>query len=288
MTLIFAPIESEKQKIDDVLEISCPGISDEGKKAFHSLYGQFSDLELQDWIIRSCFMKDGKFSDDCVIMKYGDFWPEGGFKGTTAEYAAQKMFGLLARTAMLDRITLSCVTLILGRARQESSLLNFANKYCLCLEQLQIRDILKIKGELLKKRQIRYTCEIEDFDKLKTYRDKHVAHRDLDYDSQKHRRLYRTVEECIERILKAMRVVYPDTQFTIDWKKRDDIIDSWRAPTQWTTNSGEPFILQNLKERTIRNFYDSLMRIEHAGSNSEWAQSKKEEIIAKINEVRAS
>lgn len=278
--LIFNHSVELKHKISSALVLSCPDISPKGKEAFHALNEQFSELECQDWIFRSCFVKDGQVSDDCVIMRFGDMWPEEGLRGVSADVGAQKMFGSFARDAMLDRMILSVVTLILGRGSDESSLLNFANKHCPEAIGAQIKDALKIEEEIQEPRahcphcphckaklkekspRIKYSCAIEGFNELKTYRDKRAAHRDLKYGAGDIRLQYRTIEDCIQRILQAIRVVYPDADFSVDWRKRGDIINRIVAPGPWTVDHGEPRIVQNLKELVIRRHWDKLVWLE--------------------------
>lgn len=261
--LIFNHSVELKHKISSALVLSYPDISPKGKEAFHALNEQFSELECQDWIFRSCFVKDGQVSDDCVIMRFGDMWPEEGLRGVSADVGAQKMFGSFARDAMLDRMILSVVTLILGRGSDESSLLNFANKHCPEAIGARIKDELKIEEEIQEEsHRKKYSCAIEGFDDMKTYRDKRAAHRDLKYGAGDIRLQYRTIEDCIQRILQAIRVVYPDADFSVDWRKRGDIINRIVAPGPWTVDHGEPRIVQNLKELVIRRHRDKLVWLE--------------------------
>ena len=268
---------SEKTKIEigKALERSCPNIPDKGKEDFCQLCGQFRELEHLDWIIRSCFMKgetitednvfmrDGKFTDDNVIMRLGDTWPEE-LRGLSADYAAQKMFGLFSRSAMLDHMILCVVDLIMGDHRYDSSLFNFAKKFCPEEKKNQIWTALEIKETPdPESDRLLYPCAIDGFNDLKTYRNKRAAHRNLKYGGDGTRfPKYATIEECIQRILQAMQVVCPEMDFTIDWRKRSDILDRFRSPNEWTTDSGEPFIVQNLKELAIRRLRDRLAWLE--------------------------
>lgn len=307
--LFFTQNAETKHKIDRALEQSCPEISPEGKEVFYNIEGHFAELECLDWIFRSCFMKDGKFIDDNVIMKFGDMWPkEGLLYGVDAEVAAQKMFGLFAQNAMLDRIILSIVTLIMGRGEDESSFLNFANQKCVPSEiEADIKDALKIVGEPVvqsaktcrncksmirgEKSTVKYSCAIDGFDDMKTFRDKRVAHRDLNYGRDEVRLQYLTIENCIQRILQAMRVVYPDADISVDWRKRRDIISTEYFNTPpWTTNPGEPRIVQNLKELVIRRYRDDLgwlQSLDPYGTNQS-VQKKMDEICDEIEKIRAS
>ena len=291
----FDPSDEKRIEIGKVLERSCPNIPDKGKEDFCKLWGQFRELEHLDWIIRSCFMKgetitednvfmrDGKFTDDNVIMRLGDTWPEE-LRGLSPDYAAQKMFGLFSRSAMLAQMAICVTDFIMGTHPDDSSLFNFVENYCPekreqfwaelnirkkfrdpkpkckhcshCIEKLKNADRVPI-----------YSCELEGFKELMAYRNKRAAHRNLKYDP--YRKLkdsgeeprppkYATIEECIQRILQAMRVVYPEMDYWIDRRKCSDIPDRSRSPNEWTTDSGEPFIVQNLKELVIRRLRDSL------------------------------
>lgn len=280
--MLFFDLSVEtKRKIDRSLELSCPDICLKGKEAFYDIDRQFSELECQDWIFRSCFVKDGKVTDDCVIIRFGDFWPEEGLRGVSAHVAAQKMFGSFARDAMLDRMILSVVSLIMGRGSDENSFLNFANQKCIPSEiEADIKNALKIVGEPVvqsaktcrncksiirgEKSTVKYSCKIEGFDDLKTYRDKRAAHRDRKYGLDDIRLRYNIIEDCIQRVCQAMQVVYPDADFSVDWEKRSHIIskDYFRHPP-WTTNPGEPRIVQNLKELAFLKQQDRVRKLEH-------------------------
>lgn len=287
----FNPSEETKIEIGKVLKRSCPNIPDKGKEDFCQLWGQFRELEHLDWIIRSCFMKGetitednvfmryGKFTDDNVIMRLGDTWPEE-LRGLSADYAAQKMFGLFSRSAMFDQMAICVTDFIMGNHPDDSSLFNFVENYCPekreqfwaelnirkkfrdpkpkckhcphCIEKVKNADPVPI-----------YSCEFEGFKELMDYRNKRAAHRNLKYGGDGTRfPKYATIEECIQRILQAMRVVCPEMDFTIDWRKRSDILDRAESPSEWTTNPGEPFIVQNLKELVIRRLRDRLARLE--------------------------
>ena len=269
----FDPSDETRIEIGKVLERSCPNIPDKGKEDFCQLWGQFRELEHLDWIIRSCFMKgetitednvfmrDGKFPDDNVIMRLGDTWPEE-LRGLGADYAAQKMFGLFSRSAMLAQMAICVTDFIMGTHSDDSSLFNFVENYC-----PEKREDIWAELNINRDPVTKYDCAIDGFDDLKTYRNKRAAHRSLKYDP--HRKLkyggeeprvpkYATIEECIQRILQAMRVVYPEMDYWIDRRKRSDIPDRPRSPNEWTMDSGEPFIVQNLKELVIRRLRDSL------------------------------
>ena len=306
--MLFLDLSVEtKRKIDRSLELICPDISLEGKEAFYDIDRQFSELECQDWIFRSCFVKDTKVTDDCVIIRFGDFWPEEGLRGVNADVAAQRMFGSFARDAMLDRMILSVVSLIMGRGSDENSFLNFAKNHCSSDIRKKIWNALKIEEEILelearccphckatlkgKIRKEKYSCKIEGFDNLKTYRDKRAAHRDRKYGLGDIRLQYRIIEDCIQGVCQAMQVVYPDADFSVDWRKRSDIIsrDYLRHPP-WTTNPGEPRIVQNLKELAIRRLRDklgSLQSLDPCGTNQS-VQKKMDEICDEIEKIRAS
>ena len=161
---------SEKTKIEigKVLERSCPNIPDKGKEDFCQLCGQFRELEHLDWIIRSCFMKgeiitddnvfmrDGKFTDDNVLMRVGDRWPEKS-RGVIANYAAQKMFGFFSHSAMFDQMAIWVTDFIMGNHPDDSSLFNFAKKFCPEEKKNQIWTALEIKvGKMV------YNCRAAD------------------------------------------------------------------------------------------------------------------------------
>ena len=275
--LEFCPGEEEKVQID--AELTCAGIPPEGIEMFYSLYGQYCLLDAYDWMFRSCFMKDGQVTDDCVIMQFGDLYPKDGFKGSiAAELVAQCSFGSLTRKAMFDSIVLSTLTLSIGRHSNESSLCNFA-KHCPEATRKRIED--EISEESLEK--------IDGFKDLRKYRDKRAAHHDLNLGEI--RLLYSPIEECIQRILRAMKVVYPKLNWTVDWKKREDIISrDWNPDCcEWTTDPGEPFIVQFLKELAIRRLRERLQNLAPYVENSdEFALNGMKEILAKIEKIRAS
>ena len=113
------PGEEKKTQID--AELTCAGIPHEGIEMFYSLYGQFCSLDAHDWMFRSCFMKDGQVTDDCVIMQFGDGYTKDRSKAPKlAEVALQRYFGLFARKAMFDSIVLSTFTLSIGRHSNEN------------------------------------------------------------------------------------------------------------------------------------------------------------------------
>lgn len=94
--LEWYPGEDEKTRID--AELTCAGIC----PMFYSLYGQYCSLDAYDWMFRSCFMKDGQVTDDCVIMQFGDGYTKDRSKAPKlAEVALQRYFGLFARKAMV-------------------------------------------------------------------------------------------------------------------------------------------------------------------------------------------
>ena len=249
---------------------------------FYSLYGQYCLLDAYDWMFRSCFMKDGQVTDDCVIMQFGDLYPKAGFKGSiAAELVAQCSFGSLTRKAMFNSIVLSTLTLSIGKGKRESSLRNFAKNHC--PEAIRKRIEEEISEESLEK--------IDGFEDLRKYRDKRAAHHDLNLGEI--RLLYSPIEECIQRILRAMKVVYPGINWTVDWKKREDIVGQTWNPNhssfKWTTDPGEPFIVQSLKELAIRRLWEKLQNLAPYVENSdEFALNGMKEILAKIEKIRAS
>lgn len=288
--MLFFDLSVEtKRKIDRSLELSCPDICLKVKNAFNDLYEQFLELECQNWIFRSCFVRNGQVTDNCAIMQWGDNWPKEGLVKVHAEIAAQKMFGLFTRKAMLDRMILSIVGLIMGKGSKESSLLNFANQKCIPSEiEADIKDTLKIVGEPVvqsektcrncksiirgEKSTVKYSCTINGWDEMKAYRDKHIAHRDIDYELEDTRVQYVTVEDCIRRILKAIQVVYPDADFRVDWEQRKDIISrKYSDLPQWTNYPGEPRIVQKLKELAFLKQQDRVRKLEHL---AEWHAEK--------------
>lgn len=272
--LEFCPGEEERARIN--VELTCAGICPKGIEMFYSLYGQYCLLDAYDWMFRSCFMKDLQFTDDCVIMQFGDLYPKDGFKGgIAAELAAQHNFGSFTRKAMFNSIVLSTITLTIGRHSNESSLCNFAKH---CPEAIRKRIEDEISEESLEK--------IDGFEDLRKYRDKRAAHHDLNLGEI--RLLYSTLEECVQRILRAMKVVYPELNWTVDWRKREDIVSQDRKPTQWTTDPGEPFIVQSLKELAIRRRWEKLQNLAPYVENSEFARLKRDEILAEIEKIRAS
>lgn len=98
--LEWYPGEDEKTRID--AELTCAGIPHEGIEMFYSLYGQFCSLDAHDWMFRSCFMKDGQVTDDCVIMQFGDGYTKDRSKAPKlAEVALQRYFGSFTRKAMV-------------------------------------------------------------------------------------------------------------------------------------------------------------------------------------------
>ena len=264
--------EEEKARVDAGLTHA--GLPPEGIKRFHSLYQQWASLDAHDWIFRSCFMKDGKVTNDCVIMRFGDGYPKDGLKGSAAR-GAQRIFGRLTRNAIFDRIVLSTLTMSIGHNQKESSLLKFA-KHCPEAISNRIKD------------EINSLKKIDGFEALRTYRNKRAAHHDLDYCEVQP--LYSTVEKCLQRILQAMKVVYPEIDWMVDWKKREDIISRTWNPNrcEWTTDPGEPFIVQFLKELAIRRRWEDYNFLEPFVEKSEFAQSKRKEILAEIEEIRAS
>lgn len=72
-----------------------------------------------------------------------------------------------------------------------------------------------------------------------------------------------------------MNVVYPMPP-RVDWRKREDIISRHRKPTQWTTDPGEPFIVQFLKELAIRRRRENLQLLEPSVENSKVALMRDE------------
>ena len=271
------PGEEKKAQID--AELTCAGICPKGIEMFYSLYGQYCSLDAYDWMFRSCFMKDRQFTDDCVIMQFGDQCHKDGFKGRVpAELAAQHSFGSFTRKAMFDSIVLSTITLTIGGHSNESSLCNFAKH---CPEAIRKRIEDEISKESLEK--------IDGFKDLRKYRDKRAAHHDLNLGEI--RLLYSTIEECIQRILRAMKVVYPGLNWTVDWKKSEDIVgQNWNpnhSSFEWTTDPGEPFIVQSLKELAIRRRWGKLQNLAPYVENSEVALMR-DEILAKIEKIRAS
>lgn len=273
----WSPGEEEKARID--VELTCAGICPKGIEMFYSLYGQYCLLDAYDWMFRSCFMKDGQVTDDCVIMQFGDLFPKDGFKGSiAAELVAQCSFGSLTRKAMFDSIVLSTLTLSIGRHSNESSLCNFAKH---CPEAIRKRIEDEISEESLEK--------FDGFEDLRKYRDKRAAHHDLNL-GEIHL-LYSPIEECIQRILRAMKVVYPGINWTVDWKKREDIVGQTWNPNhssfKWTTDPGEPFIVQSLKELAIRRRWEKLQNLAPYVENSEVALMR-DEILAEIEKIRAS
>lgn len=273
--LEFCPGEEEKVQID--AELTCAGIPPEGIEMFYSLYGQWASLDAHDWMFRSCFMKDGQATDDCVIMQFGDGYTKYGKGRKSAEAAIQRYFGLFARTAMFDRIVLLISSLSTGDEECESSLLNFAEKHCPEAISKRIKDEISVDN--LKK--------IDGAKDLHLYRNKRAAHHDYGLETDKIRLLYGTIEECIDRIFRAMNVVYPMPP-RVDWRKREDITSRHRKPTQWTTDPGEPFIVQFLKELAIRRRWENLQLLEPFVENSKSARLKRKEILAEIEKIRAS
>ena len=266
----LCPGEKEKSQID--AELTCTGIPPEGIEMFYSLYGQYHLLDDYDWMFRSCFMKDGQVTDDCVIMQFGDWYTKGKKQ---REVAVQRSFGLFARKAMFDSIVLSTLTLSMGKGKRESSLRNFAKDHCPEAIKKRIED--EISEESLEK--------IDGFKDLRKYRDKRAAHHDLNLGEIS--LLYSPIEECIDRIFRAMNVVYPMPP-RVDWRKREDIVSRDRQPPQWTTDPGEPFIVQSLKELAIRRRWEKLQNLAPYVENSEFARLKRDEILAEIEKIRAS
>ncbi len=270
------PGEEEKAKVD--AELTCAGIPPEGIEMFYSLYGQYCLLDAYDWMFRSCFMKDGQFTDDCVIMQFGDLYPKDGFKGSLAAVVAQRSFGSLTLKSMFDSIVLSTLTLSIGKGKRESSLRNFAKDHCPEAIKKRIED--EISEESLEK--------IDGFEDLRKYRDKRAAHHDLNL-GEIHL-LYSPIEECIQRIRRAMKVVYPKLNWTVDWKKLGIIREDWNPDCcEWTTDPDEPFIVQSLKELAIRRLREKLQNLAPYVENSdEFALNGMKEILAKIEKIRAS
>lgn len=273
--LEWYPGEDEKTQI--VAELTCAGICPKGIEMFYRLYGQYSSLDAHDWMFRSGFMKDGQITDDCVIMQFGDGYTKDRSKAPKlAEVALQRYFGLFARKAMFDSIVLLTSSLSTGDEECESSLLNFAEKHC--PEAISKRIKHEISKESLKK--------IDGAKDLHLYRNKRAAHHDYGLDTDKIRLLYGAIEECIDRIFRVMNVVYPMPP-RVDWRKREDIISRHRKPTQWTTDPGEPFIVQFLKELAIRRRRGNLQLLEPSVENSKVALMR-DEILAEIEKIRAS
>lgn len=277
--LEWYPGKDEKARID--AELTCAGICPKGIEMFYSLYGQCSSLDAHDWMFRSCFMKDGQVTDECVIMQLGDGYTKYGKGRKSAEAAIRRYFGLFARTAMFDRIVLLTSSLSTGDGECESSLLNFAEKHC---------------PEAIISKRIKHEISVDSLKKidgakdLHLYRNKRAAHHDYGLDTDKIRLLYGTIEECIDRIFRAMNVVYPMPP-RVDWKKREDVVgQNWNpnhSSFEWTTDPGEPFIVQSLKELAIRRRWENLQLLNPYVEDPKVALMR-DEILAEIEKIRAS
>lgn len=279
--LEFAPNEDQKSSIAS--ELISKGIRKEGIKIFYGLYGRCLYVDAYDWMFRSCFMKDGKIVNDCAIMQFGDGHDKEGFPGfsnASAESALMRSFGLLARTSMLDNIVLAtCSLLSTGKDKRESSFSNFTEH---CPDD--IRELInnEVGLDIIK--------DLPKAQELHNYRNSRAAHYDHVIGIDQIRPVYSTIEECIDRIFRAMNVVFQMPP-RVDWKKRG-VIRRQLKYGEYTTNIREPFIIQFLKELQIRRINDlihSLYTVVGPDIEaSEYAQLKINELFARIEEIKVT
>ena len=272
-------------------------LSPMGIQMFLDIHQQYLGLDAKNWILLSCFTKDGPFTNDCILIRIGDGWHRSDYGD--GEIGLRYCFGSFARNAMFDSIVCSCLSLTIGKGGKECSILrfgknddNFVNNKC------ESRKSLKVKSTVDNLREaINYRIRIEvlggslrDISKdilqkdglklLKSYRDKRAAHHDLDYEDQ--RILYCSIDECIKWIIRAIRIVYLHPPLYAQGPSRELAASrsvNLARGNQWTVDSYEPRIKQHLKELAIR-------RLIAPDEESEETRLKREKYAAEIERIR--